>query len=363
MENPNPTIRTNLYGLDTAAIAAIPALTGEPAFRSRQIGAWIYDRGAEDFSLMTDLSRAVRERLDTTCVIRRDRPARSTPASDDSATKYLFRLGDGSTVEAVWIRDEGRDTLCISSQAGCAYGCTFCATAAMKAGRNLTTGEILSQIAALREEMAARGPIGAQNLVFMGMGEPLANYENLVGALRLLCGDPGFGMAARRITVSTVGLAPEIRRLAREPIDIRLALSLNATTDELRGDLMPVNRKFPIREVLDALREYQRLKGSPVTLEYVLLRGINDGRDDARRLSGFTRSLQCKVNLIAYNAHSYSPFTPTSDAEIEEFRSWMLPTSSTITVRWSKGRDIQAACGQLSTLDREERETARTDLS
>lgn len=311
---------------------------------------------------MTNLSRAVRERLGETCVIRRDHPVRSTPAPDDSATKYLFRLEDGLTIEAVWIRDPRRDTLCISSQAGCAYGCTFCATGAMKAGRDLTAGEILSQVAALREEMGARGPIGVHNIVFMGMGEPLANSGNLVAALRLLCGEPGFGLAARRITVSTVGLAPEIRRLAAEPLDVRLALSLNATTDDARGQLMPVNRKYPIAEVMDALREYQRRKGAPVTLEYVLLRGVNDTPDDARRLSGFARSLTCKVNLIAYNPHPYASFVPTPDPGIEEFRRWMLPTSSTITVRWSKGRDIQAACGQLSTLDREERSAVRSRL-
>jgi 23S rRNA (adenine2503-C2)-methyltransferase len=355
MDKSSETALLNLYGLDAPAIGALPPLAGEPTFRPRQIAAWLYGHGVEDFDAMTNISMAVREKLRATCTIRRIRPIRSTRAADDSATKYLFPLDDGPTIEAVWIRDDRRHTLCISSQAGCAYGCAFCATAAMKAGRNLTTGEILSQIGVLREEMAARGSIGVHNVVFMGMGEPLANYENLVRALRLLCGTPGFGLPARRITVSTVGLEPEIRQLAREPLDVRLALSLNATSDDRRGELMPVNRKYSIREVLDALREYQSLKGSPVTLEYVLLRGINDRREDAQRLAGFARSLQCKVNLIAYNPHPYSRFSPTLDPQIEEFRRWMHPATSMITVRWSKGRDIQAACGQLSTLDREER--------
>jgi 23S rRNA (adenine2503-C2)-methyltransferase len=346
---------TNIYGLGPEGLAALPALAGEPAFRPRQVAAWLYGRGARDFEEMTDLSKAAREKLHSTCEIRRAVPERQTQAADDSATKYLFRLEEGSTIEAVWIRDGRRDTLCISSQVGCAYGCSFCATATMKAGRNLSVGEILSQVAALREDMSARDALAVHNIVFMGMGEPLANYENLTGALRLLCGQPGFGLAARRITVSTVGLAPEIRRFAHEPVAVRLALSLNATTDERRSELMPVNRKYPLREVLDALREYQARKGEPVTLEYVLLRGINDAPEDAQRLAGFARSLQCKVNLIAYNPHPYSPYSPTSDPQIEEFRRSMLPTSSTITVRWSKGRDIQAACGQLSTLDRERR--------
>lgn len=355
MENDHPARLTNIYGMGTGELSTLPALSGEPSFRPVQVAAWMYGRGARDFEVMTDLSKGAREKLRSTCEIGRIAPELQTQASDDSATKYLFRLEEGTTIEAVWIRDGRRDTLCISSQVGCAYGCSFCATAAMKAGRNLSVGEILSQVASLREEMSARDMLGVHNIVFMGMGEPLANYENLTGALRLLCGQPGFGIAARRITVSTVGLAPEIRRFAAEPLDIRLALSLNATTDERRAELMPVNRKYPLREVLDALREYQTRKGEPVTLEYVLLKGINDSPEDARRLAGIARSLQCKINLIAYNPHPYSPYSPTPDPLIEDFRHSMLPTSSTITVRWSKGQDIQAACGQLSTLDREQR--------
>jgi 23S rRNA (adenine2503-C2)-methyltransferase len=301
---------------------------------------------------MSDLSKEMRARLSASCTIRRLRPDLATEASDAGATKYLFRLDGGArSIEAVWIRADRRDTLCVSSQAGCAYGCTFCATGAMKAGRNLTSGEILSQVASLREEMGKCGVAEVHNIVFMGMGEPLANYDAVVQALRILCGEPGFGMAARRITVSTVGLVPEIRRLANESLDVRLAFSLNATTDETRARIMPVNNKYPFRKVLDALREYQERKGAPVTLEYVLLKGVNDTQDDARRLADYARSLQCKVNLIAYNAHPYAPFEAVGDARIEEFRKWMLPAAmTTVTVRWSKGRDIQAACGQLATI-------------
>jgi len=344
----------DLYGLEPEAIAALPPFSDQPPYRGRQVARWIYNRGVVDFEEMSDLSKEMRQRLADSCAVRRIRPALETEAADGSATKYLFELDAGTrSVEAVWIRDDRRDTLCISSQAGCAYGCTFCATGAMKAGRNLSAGEILGQVASLREKMGERGSVEVHNIVFMGMGEPLANYDALVSALRILCGEPGFSLAARRITVSTVGLIPEIQRLAREGVGVRLAFSLNATTDESRARIMPVNNKYPFRKVFEALREYQRMKDAPVTLEYVLLKGINDSKDDARRLADFARSLQCKVNLIAYNAHPYAPFEAVGDARIEEFRKWMLPAAmTTVTVRWSKGRDIQAACGQLSTAQR-----------
>jgi len=356
-----PTDRVNLYGLEPDEIAALPCLSGQPDYRGKQIARWIYNRGVLDLADMSDLSKEIRARLTGSCSIRRVRPAAATEAADGSATKFLFRLdgeGDGvqadrgtRPVEAVWIRDDRRDTLCISSQAGCAYGCTFCATGAMKSGRDLTTGEIVGQVAVLREEMKRRGSFEVHNLVFMGMGEPLANFDQVARALRILCGEPGFGLAARRITISTVGLVPEIRRLAQEPFAVRLAFSLNATTDEVRSRIMPINRKYPFKAVFLALREYQRIKDSQVTIEYVLLKGINDSRDDARRLADYARSLQCKVNLIAYNPHPYAPFEPSVNAHIEDFRSWMVPAAmTTVTVRWSKGRDIQAACGQLSTL-------------
>jgi 23S rRNA (adenine2503-C2)-methyltransferase len=350
-QSPSTTQRLNLYGLDVGEIAAVPALSGLPSFRARQIAHWIYGRGVESFAEMTDLSKDVRGRLEATCEVRRLRPVEDSTSGDEGATKFLFPLEDGGAVEAVWIRDPRRETLCISSQAGCAYGCSFCATASMKAGRNLTAAEILSQVEALREMMARRGTIEVHNVVFMGMGEPLANYDHLVRSLRLLCGTPGLGLAARRITVSTVGLEPEIRRLAGEPIGVRLAFSLNATTDEVRSRIMPINRKYPFRMVLEALREYQNRKGEPVTLEYVLLGGINDKPEDAERLARIARSLQCKVNLIAYNPHRFAPYEPVPDPKIEQFRKVMLPIAErvTITVRWSKGRDIQAACGQLAT--------------
>ncbi len=323
------------------------------AFRATQIAQWIYGHGAEKFRgndepLEGDSRSDWKRRARSAGLI----PSKIRHRVTKTRRSTLFRL-DG--------RRSGRgrldpgsppgNPLHLQSQAGCAYGCTFCATASMKAGRNLTSGEILGQVAALREMMARRGAGEVHNIVFMGMGEPLANYDQLVRSLRLLCGTPGFGIPARRITVSTVGLEPEIRRLAREPIGVRLAFSLNATTDEIRSRIMPVNRKYPFRSVFEALREYQHEKGEPVTLEYVLLSGVNDTPEDAERLARFGRSLQCKVNLIAYNPHRFAPYGPVPEARIEAFRKRMLPIAGrvAVTVRWSKGRDIQAACGQLAT--------------
>ncbi|MDM7917018.1 MAG: 23S rRNA (adenine(2503)-C(2))-methyltransferase RlmN [Candidatus Eisenbacteria bacterium] len=340
---------TNLFGLGPADIAALPEFEGQPRFRSQQLARWMYDRLTTSFESMTDLSRQLRSMLEARYRVERLAATKATVAADDGATKFLFPLEGSLAVEAVWIRDGRRDTFCVSSQAGCAYACSFCATASMKAGRNLTTGEILSQVAWLREALAERGPIPVHNIVFMGMGEPLANYDAVAGAIRILTGSPGYGVAARRITVSTVGLEPEIRRLAEEPGGVRLAFSLNATTDEVRSEIMPVNRKYPFRKVFDALRLYQDRKGMPVTLEYVLLRGVNDSADDARRLAGFARSLQCKVNLIGFNPHPFSSHQPVGRERTELFRSWMLPIASTVTVRWSKGREIEAACGQLAS--------------
>lgn len=361
-----PSRKGNLFGLSAEAIAGLGPLAGEPSFRARQIAHWVYGRGAEDLGTMTSVSRRLRDRLGEAWEIRRAHPVEESTVGDESATKLLFRLEDGCLAEAVWIRDPRRETLCISSQAGCAYGCAFCATATLKAGRNLLAGEILSQFVAMKERISRRstgaaaaerdpsgtgdGPGKVHNIVFMGMGEPLANYAEVVAALRILCGHPGYGMAARRVTISTVGLEPEIRLLAREPLAVRLAFSLNATTDEVRSRLMPVNRKYPFRSIFEALREYQGMKKERVTLEYVLLKGVNDGKEDAARLARYARSLDCKVNLIAYNPHPYASFEPVSDRGIEEFRSAMLPTAPrvTTTVRWSKGREIQAACGQLA---------------
>ncbi len=343
-------LKRNLYGLDADSLASLPELAHEPAYRARQVVRWLYRSASPGFETMSNLSRELRDSLAEGYRIEAIHPSDEKTAGDDSATKYRFQLEGTGAIESVWIRDGLRDTFCISSQAGCAYGCTFCATASLKADRNLTVGEILGQFSSLQAARAGQEPSVHPNLVFMGMGEPLANYDALIGALRLLCADGGFGLPPRRITISTVGLEPAIRRLAAEPFAVRLAFSLNATTDAERSALMPVNRVYPFRSVFDALREFQERKKSRVTLEYVLLQGINDKPDDAKRLARFGRSLQCRINLIAYNRHRFAAYEPVSESRMEDFRASIrtLARGIPVTVRHSKGDDIDAACGQLA---------------
>jgi len=320
-----------------------------PLYRSRQVARWLYARGEASFDAMTDLGAGLRRELAGHYTLEPDPVIDERRAGGGEAVKLLLGLADGRSVEAVLIDSGRRRTICVSSQAGCAYGCAFCATAMMGAGRNLTVREIVSQVLNVRRIMRREGMTGGHNMVFMGMGEPLANLVNLVPALRLLQADEGLAVSRRRITVSTVGLPGQIRALAEAEVKVRLAFSLNATTDETRDRLMPINRKHPFREVFEALLDFQKARRMRVTLEYVLLKGINDGPEDARRLAGFARELRCKVNLIAYNAHPAAPFEPTDEAGIAAFVRRMSPIAPSVTLRYSKGREILAACGQLST--------------
>jgi 23S rRNA (adenine2503-C2)-methyltransferase len=338
-----------LVGMTSEQIAALPVFGNQPGFRGRQVASWIYARGAESFASMTNLPKELRVALEEQCTVARLPvvEARLTVAGD--AEKLLFGLADGLQIEAVILRTPERDTLCISTQAGCAHGCAFCATAAMGLLRNLTPHEIVSQVMVARGRLLARGGQGHFNLVFMGMGEPLANYEAVVQAIRVLHEDHGLAVGRRRMTVSTVGLAPEIRRLAQEPVAVRLALSLNATTNEVRSRLMPINRRFPIEEALSAVAEYGRTTSQRVTLEYVLLLDINDSTDDARRLAALAHGHGCKINLIAFNPHPLCELQPPSPERVRRFLDVLLPIAPEVTLRESKGADIQAACGQLST--------------
>lgn len=320
-----------------------------PAFRARQVHGWVYGRGVAQFRAMTDLPASLREEFDRAYSLSLDQVERITPGQRLESLKFLFRLDDGRLIESVLINTARRRTICISSQAGCAYGCGFCATASMGPGRNLSRREIVSQVLAVRQHMRESGLGYSHNIVFMGMGEPLANLGNLIPALELLQADEGLGLGNRRITVSTVGLAPQIRELADASVKVRLAFSLNATTDEQRDELMPVNRKYPFRQVFEELMYFQRAKRMRVSLEYVLLRGVNDSDDDARRLGRFARELDCRINVIVYNAHPASSFLPPERDRVEEFVALATATPARVTVRQSKGRDILAACGQLST--------------
>lgn len=386
----------NLVGLSTAELAELEELAGEPEFRVRQLTAWIHGRGVADFGRMSNLPKTLRHRLSETCSLDRPKVLKRTQTARGDTVKLLLELTDGQRIETVLIRAEGRDTICVSTQVGCAYGCRFCATGAMGWVRNLTPGEIVAQALLLREELALRaqppeqasrvrgrpgrpGPRGepasrergrpAQagprdeqaggeagrhfNLVFMGMGEPLANYAHLVRAIAVFHEDHGMAIGRRRMTVSTVGLVPRIRDLAREPVTVRLAVSLNATEDHTRADLMPIARTYPLAQLVPAVAEYGRVSGQRVSFEYVLLDGVNDRPADARRLAGFAREAGATINLIVFNTHPLSALQPSPPDQVRRFRDALLPAAPTVTLRESKGGEIRAACGQLSTAYRD----------
>lgn len=342
---PAPAGAVNLYGLTPREMEELFLASGHARYHAQQLARWIYQRGASSFDAMTDLSRSLRAEMTMRFRVHRPRLAERKTSAAGEAVKFLLVLEDGRRIESVLLRNKDRHTVCISSQAGCALACTFCATGRIGLLRNLSVGEIVGQISEVAPAVPPDGP--AFNIVFMGMGEPLDNYEPVVRAIRLLA-DPGaFNISPRRITVSTSGLVPQIDRLGEESLPVKLAISLNATTDELRSEIMPVNRRYPIRSVLEAARRFAERTGRRVTIEYVLLKGLNDSPGDAARLSKLARGLPAKVNLLRFNPHEGSPFLAPSEAEIDAFARRLLPSAPAVTVRRSRGDDIMAACGQL----------------
>jgi 23S rRNA (adenine2503-C2)-methyltransferase len=317
---------------------------GEKPFRAGQTLKWLYQRGAETFVAMTDLPSMLRTLLDQEFSIERLTWVHLSPASDGTH-KYLFALADRRQIESVLIPAEDRLTLCISSQVGCAMGCRFCATAQVRPVRDLTAGEIVSQVWEVQRTL----PPGARltNLVFMGMGEPLANYEQLVKALTIVTAAWGLNFSPRRVTVSTVGLVPQMRRLLEETT-VNLTVSLTATTDQLRDDLMPVNRRYPLKQLLDTCRTLPIAPRKRVTFAYTMLKGVNDSDDDARRLVKLLHGLRAKVNLIPFNPFPGTPFLPTPRPQIDRFRQHLLERGVHATVRESRGQEVLAACGQLA---------------
>lgn len=337
--------RINLVGMTPTALEELAVELGASRYRGRQLATWIYRKGVVSLDAMTDLPRDFREALGERAVVALPEVERATPSLDGSR-KLVFRLEDGARVSAVLMPGEDRMTLCLSTQVGCGYGCAFCLTGTMGLERNLTAGEIVGQL------MAAGALLGdghrVTHLVFMGMGEPLANLQALVPALRIFTDARlGMGYSPRRITVSTVGLASGIDRLAREDLRVNLAVSLHAATDEVRSRLMPVNRSWNLEALLDAVRRYPLAPRQRVFFEYVLLDGVNDSAEDARRLARLVRGLRAKVNLIPFNDWEGAEFRRPPLARILAFQSILLDAGITTTVRWSKGEDIGAACGQL----------------
>lgn len=312
---------------------------GKEKYRAIQLFKWLYQKHADSFEQMTDLSKSLREELASTSYISSLSPEHIETGTDGTR-KYLFRLSDGNAVESVLIPDEDRNTLCISTQAGCAMQCAFCLTGTFRLTRNLTTSEIVNQILAVQRDAEVR------NVVLMGMGEPLHNIDNVIPALKIMINDNGLKLSSRRVTVSTCGLVPELDRLGRE-VTVNLAVSLNATTDELRDRIMPVNRRYPIAQLLAALRRFPLPGRRKITIEYVMLGGINDTREDAKRLVKLLSDIPCKINLIPFNPHEGADFLPPSKEALDTFHRFLLDKNFTVITRDSRGNDISAACGQL----------------
>jgi len=336
--------RIDLAELDRPTLEAQLLERGHESFRARQLFAWIYRRGVTDIDAMTDLPRELRATLASNFTL-------TTPAianrerSSDGTEKFLLRLADGRQIESVFIPDTPSMTFCLSTQVGCAMACAFCLTGKMGLVRNLTAGEIVGQVRVLAHAVDLRDR--AFNIVLMGMGEPLHNYDATMKALRMLADEQGFALPPRRVTLSTVGLLPALERLAREPIMPNLAISLHAPTDVLRGDLVPLNKKYGIAEVINACKRFPVRKRSRITFEYVLLAGVNDRPEDARQLARLLAGVKSKVNLIPLNAAPGIPFERPSDAAIDRFAKVLAERGVTVSVRKSRGRDIRAACGQL----------------
>ncbi|HSS52578.1 MAG TPA: 23S rRNA (adenine(2503)-C(2))-methyltransferase RlmN [Thermoanaerobaculia bacterium] len=340
----------DLLGLSRERLAEVLGPVVDKPFRAKQIYQALYERGARDFSDLTDLSKELRARLAERFRIGLPAMA-SRHESADGTCKYLFRLHDGATVEAVDIPDEGRHTFCISSQAGCALACTFCVTGYWGAGRNLTAGEIVAQVLAIR---ADRGlPAEGLNVVFMGMGEPLLNVESVQGAVEILTEF----ISPHRITVSTVGILPGIEEMARWARRPNLAISLHAPDEERRSAVMPVNRTYPLADLLKVLRHYPLEKGRKLTFEYILIRNFNDSVRDADQLSRLLSGLKAKINLIPVNPDPVlgERMVPPDDARIEAFKERLRQRGWIATVRRRRGDDVAAACGQLRAFGREAR--------
>ncbi|RKH42026.1 23S rRNA (adenine(2503)-C(2))-methyltransferase RlmN [Corallococcus sicarius] len=323
---------------------------GERPFRASQLYRWIHQRGATSFEEMTDLSKGLREKLKAQAEIvplEKDLEQRSV----DGTIKYRFKTRDGRFIESVYMPSEDRKTLCVSTQVGCAMACTFCMTGTLGLKRNLTAGEIVAQVHAVNREVRRNESLETlrplTNLVFMGMGEPLHNFENLKTALSILQSQEGPNFSHRHITVSTVGLVPMIERFGVET-DVKLAISLNASTDEQRSKTMPVNRKWNIAALLDACRKFPLRQGRRITFEYVLLKGFNDSDEDAHRLKELLRDIPAKVNLIPYNENPGLGFQTTGEERAEEFRAILAEAHVAAYIRRNRGRDIAGACGQLA---------------
>ena len=340
----------SLLGMTPGEVEALIKEMGEPGFRAKQVVEWTFARRVADIEAMTNLPKALRERLKERLVTRTMSVA-TVSGSADTTRKFLLKLHDGRYVETVLIPanpalyggKSDRRTLCVSSQVGCAYDCKFCASGLAGFTRNLTAAEIVEQIVQVEAHTGER----VDNLVFMGMGEPLANYSNLIKAIEVLNAEWGIGIGARHMTVSTSGLAPQIHKLADFPLQIRLAISLHGASDPVRNEIMPVNRKYPLAELFEALEAWNAKRKQFLTFEFILIEDVNDSLDQARMLAKRARSVNAKVNLIPYNTVDGLPWKRPSEQRQEAFLAVLTSAGVTATLRREKGHDIAAACGQL----------------
>ena len=341
---------TNLLGLDRAGLEEFFDSIGEKKFRATQVMKWIHQLGVVDFQQMNNLSKDLRDQLSEISCIENIQVAKDL-LSKDGTRKWLLRLPDGNQIEAVFIPEDDRGTLCVSSQVGCALDCSFCSTGRQGFNRNLTTAEIISQVwlaAHLLEEEKKPGR-KITNVVMMGMGEPLLNFDNVVRAVRIMMDDFAYGLSKRRVTVSTAGVVPAMDRLG-DVLDMRLAVSLHATNDELRNDLVPVNKKYPLKELIAACHRFidKQNARSRITFEYVLLDGVNDKPEHARELIKLLKGIPTLMNLIPFNPFEGSGYTTSSKKAIARFSEVLHNAGMTTVVRKTRGDDIDAACGQLA---------------
>ena len=344
-------MKIDCKNLDRAGLEEFAQSLGQPAFRGRQIMAWLYRPGITDFSQKTDLAKTFRALLpDRARISRFEDPV--IEMSEDGSVKFGFTLEDGHIIESVNIPEADRNTLCISSQAGCSMGCTFCQTGTMGLRRNLSPAEMVNQVCAVRDYLASGAASGANgmpitNLVFMGMGEPLNNMGNLLTTLSILTDQQGLDMASRRITVSTCGIVPNMRLLG-ERTSVNLAVSLHAVDNTTRNRLMPINRRYPIEQLLQACRDYPIQKRKRIMIEYIMLDGVNDSDDEAHRLAVLLRPIPCKINLLAFNACDGIDYRPSSRERILSLQEILRRAHYSVFIRSSRGSDINAACGQLA---------------
>ncbi len=356
----NASVKQSLLGLSFEDLQAQIVASGLPKFRARQLWRWVWRHGLTNFDEMSDLGRSIRVRFSK--IFHADRPLVTRRLqSSDGTIKWLLRFADGNEAETVYIPDKERGTLCISSQIGCTLTCSFCHTGTQKLVRNLSSAEICGQVMLAMDELgdwpAGKPNRRLTNIVLMGMGEPLFNYDNVAAAMRIIMSGEGVGISKRRITLSTSGVVPAIKR-AGEELGVNLAISLHAVRDELRDELVPINRKYPLAELINACRHYPGLSNARrITWEYVMLDGINDSDEDCRQLLALIRGIPSKLNLIPFNPWPTSPYKCSSPERIEAFARKVLKAGYASPVRTPRGQDIMAACGQLKSAS--ERQTCQ----